>query len=731
MKQTLSDLPDDVLRLILANLESARDLWALALSCYRLHRFVDDDGWRVFVRTRFRSLSIPIPRSQSESGKEVDTSEKASSSSSDGSKSRPQKGRPSYRELAESLTWQSRCWDRRALRFQALQPGAKPRERGAPPPRHPRGSRFQPVVDAYLDPDTREEMVIWGAGEDVVARYRQPGATATTEVTWAGSDGKDFGFKAGYDDVRALSIVKGQARYDGCRSFLTGRDNGELALLSAEPVRFGERLVQFRPAPAVVDGEEVDEDAEESVEQETINSLDVLRDGPKNLIAAATKSSVLVYGLPEDDAAEANPLTIYDLRRDIFPSGTQLCRATWMGQGETIALALRGCNDPLRYLSITPTGWTHHTAAKNANIEQKFDITYGNVCPNSLQPVRPHASSKGGPSLLLSAWRDGTCRLQDLRTPSAFDAVYQDNIDPWSDSEVLMTYGTERFISGGMNGETIKIFDFRWTKDYYHTSGLSCLGATPFPEPPQPFQKRPPGSDWTTPTASRRALCDHMAGLSCRWHEFSRDIYFRPNVSFFLSKALPDRGPNTGVGGVWSLAKASDYSPNFYVGITGGILEANLQPFNPDFERIAPISRTSRAFGDWRRSNGRVSTPTDSVEEISGGVDKLSLTLAPTETAKTGPVILCDPNFGFADWRDSGAVGRGYESTPVAASMMETGDGEACKSNDRAIQLPRLMHPGQAWHESGAGVADFPDEYASLPRENTKYHRLDRHYHNA
>ncbi|KAK0707427.1 hypothetical protein B0H67DRAFT_495384 [Lasiosphaeris hirsuta] len=689
MKQTLSDLPDDVLRLILANLESARDLWALALSCHRLHRFVDDDGWRVFVRSRFRSLAIAIPGpAQSDPGRDGvdDTRDDAKTNSNE-----PRKGRPSYRQLAESLTWQSRCWDRRALRFQALQPTAKPRERGA---RNPRGGRFQPVVDAHLDPDTREEMVIWGAGEDVVARYRQPGGAAATKVTWAGSDGKDFGFGAGYDDVRALSIVRGQARYDGGRSFLTGRDNGELALLSAEPDRFGDRLVQFRPVSASVDGDEVDENTQRPVEQETINSLAVLRDGPKSLIAAATKSSVIVYGLPEDDATEATPLTIYDLRRDIFPSGTQLCRAAWMGQGEIMALALRGCNDPLRYLSITPTGWTHHTAAKNADIEQRYDITYGNVCPNSLQPVRPHASSKGGPSLLLSAWRDGTCRLQDLRTPSVFDAVYQDNIDPWADSEVLMTYGTERFISGGMNGETIKIFDFRWTKNYYHTSGLSCLGATPFPEPPQPFHKRPPGSDRTTPTACRRARCNHVAGLPCRWHEFSRDIYFRPNASFFLSKALPDRGPNSGVGSVWSLAKASDYSPNFYIGITGGILEANLQPSNPDFERIAPISRTS--------------TP-----------------------AETEPVVLCDPNFGFADWRDSHAVGRGYQSTLVAASMMETGDGEACKSNDRAIQLPRLMHPGQSWHESGAGVADFPHEYASLPKENTKYHRLDRRYHNA
>ncbi|KAK0628886.1 hypothetical protein B0T17DRAFT_588872 [Bombardia bombarda] len=610
MTQTLADLPDDVLLLVLASLESARDLRALALSCTRLHQLVRDDGWRVFVRNRFSSLSIPIPPN----------------------------GSHGWKQMAESLTWQSRCWDKRSLQFQAFLPRSAP-SRG---PRT-RQAPFQPVVDAHLDPETNQELVVWGAGENIVARYRERrGRGEPANITWHRSEGKDLGFTAGYDDVISISILK--TRHQAGRAILTGRDNGDLSLLSAEPDRFGERLVHFHPTP------------EEHLQQDTINSLDVLNTSSKMLISAATKSGVLVYHLPEDDVSEVTPSTTYDLRTDVFDnSAAQLCRATWMGQGDVLALALKGCKDPLRYLSLTPSGWTHHSAAKNMDVERQFDIKYGNICPNSLQPVQPVAGSKGGTSLLLSAWRDGTCRLQDLRTPSPFDAVYQDNVDPWADMEALMTYGAERFVGGGMNGAAIKIFDFRWTKDYYHTSGLPCLDMDPFSRPAQPFLQPPVN------TAKGRTRCDHVLGLPCSWHDLSRNIYYRPNASYFLSNALPRKFSSSGI---WSFAKPSDFSPNFYIGISGGVIEASLGP------------------------------------SVSGEPSKNTMS---------------DPNFGIKGWRipGVGAYKRGYESIPLGASMMETGDGYAFQQNDRAIRFPWMWTPRTSMLDAGL----FP----SLRR----HHRLD------
>ncbi|KAK3316387.1 hypothetical protein B0H66DRAFT_293414 [Apodospora peruviana] len=631
MGPTLADLPDDILLLVLISLESARDFRALALSCRRLHRLITGDGWRVFVRSKFPSLSVPLP-------------------------SRSLHG---WQQMAESLTWQSRSWDKRALQFQALLPRPEPGR-----DHRRRGGLFQPVIDAHFDPETDQELVIWGAGENIVARYRQrraaaDGIAAPSSVLWLQSEGKDLGFTAGYDDVRALSIIKDQ-RYPH-PVFLAGRDNGDLALLSAGSRDFGRNLVRFRPELPSDSGSE---NGFGDQEQDTINSVDVLQSGPKTLLATATKSSVFLYSLPDDDSTEtAAPETIFDLRRDVFETAsTQLCRATWMeGQGEVLALALKGCKEPLRYITITPTGWTHHAAAKNTYVENMFNIGYGNICPNSLTPVQPPGSTStaaGGTNLLLSAWRDGTCRLQDLRTPSSFDTVYQDNVDPWADMESLMTYGAERFVGGGMNGAAIKIFDFRWTKTYFHTSGLSCMDSVPFSQPSQPFLKPP-----NRKKRRHEVRCNHVLGTRCYWHELSRHIYYRPNASFFLSNSLPRK---YSASGIWSLTKPSDISPNFYIGISGGIIEATLEP-------------------------------------------------SPESSAH----VTIDPNFGFQDWRETGPV-RGevdYESLPLGAAMMETGDGFAFRQNDRAIRFPRMWTP----RAQGLEAESFKSSLRS-------HHRLDHRY---
>lgn len=166
-------------------------------------------------------------------------------------------------------------------------------------------------------------------------------------------------------------------------------------------------------------------------------------------------------------------------------------------------------------------------------------------------------------SLLSNA---GCPRLQDLRTPSPFDAVYEDNIDPWADMETLLVYGTERFVGGGMNGATIKIFDFRWTKGYYHTFGLPCMDKRPYPEPVQPFLQKPE-------CRGLHRRCNHVRGTPCRWHSLAQNIYYRPNANFFLTRAMQSLSDLTPA--VWSLSKPSDISPNFYIGVSGGVLESS------------------------------------------------------------------------------------------------------------------------------------------------------------
>ncbi|KAK3956703.1 hypothetical protein QBC32DRAFT_330064 [Pseudoneurospora amorphoporcata] len=679
----LADLPHEILLLILSSLPTASDVSHLGLTCRRLRRLVTSEGWRTFVIARFPSLvqSIPAPSS--------------SSSSSSFGQGGGTESRYGYQEIAESLTWQSRCWDKRALGFCAIYPSSSERggagngQRGGGGGRQQgqqRGNMFQSVVDAHFDFATGRELLVWGAGEDLVARRRDwaggQKSKSAPRFSWFKADGRAEGFRKGYDDVRALHLVKGDVFLGGTKengnggggggygygsgrgygkAVVVGRDNGDLALVEAEGERFGKRIVRFRPREGKEEGEK------EGFVQDTINSVDVLYDAPggTRLVAAATKKAVGVYALPDgeeevEEDGEVSPVVIYDLQRSVLDSNTaQLCSAKWMGsQGNVMALALKGCSERLQYLSITESGWTHHTTAKSIITSGGvggLSIPDADVCANSLSPVyaNPNQQRSGGTTLLLSGWKDGTCRLQDLRTCSPYDAIYQDNIQPWDHVEAILTYGTERFVAGaGNSGATIKIFDFRWPKPYSYTSAVPCLGRQPFPKPHQPFAIPPNAS----PTG--RSRCDHVAGLECHWHSLSKHVYYRPNATVFLPRGVPghqhDGNNQHGFTRAWSLAKASDSAPNLYMGVSGGVIEANLQP-----------------------------TPSSPLKPVE--IDPIYGYNYPY---LTGPLPVTNP----AVSRSKGAA-EGYTTVPIKYSLMETGDGKSVEANDRSIRMPRMMGP--------------------------------------
>ena len=364
----ITDLSGDIFLLIITSLDSARDVRSLSLTCRGIHDIVEEGGWWVFVRNRFSSLSIP-------------------STSGDG-----------WRRLAESLTWQSRSWDRRSLQFSTL----LPRRKASRPSRSVAGA-FQPVIDAVICPETDQELVVWAEGEDIKACYRpRTGAPSTIEATWHHFNGKKFGYSPGYDDVRAIAIVD-RPSHDG-REILVGRDNGDLGLLSAEPDRFGERLVSFELARDEDTGAPIWSGG--NIDQDTVASLDVRGD----MVVACTKHSVILYQIPEDDTDTVTPLGVYDLKADSPMRPPKLGSAKWMGDDSMIAVALQGTNQPLRYLTLTPQGCLPSAEGKDITIEGWNRLGCKSICPNSLEPVKLRSSTSKGTTVLLSAWEDGTCR---------------------------------------------------------------------------------------------------------------------------------------------------------------------------------------------------------------------------------------------------------------------------------------------------------------------------------
>ena len=609
---------------------------------------------------------------------------------------------------------------------------------------------FQSVVDASFDFATGRELLVWGAGEDLVARRRDWGggqkSKSAPKFSWFKAEGSVEGFRKGYDDVRALEVVRGdvplrprgeeedharnrrgQGHGNGSgrgsgsgrgfgngtgksygKAVVVGRDNGDLALVEAEGERFGKRIVRFCPGKGE-DGER------EGYVQDTINSVDVLYDAPwgRRFVAAATKKAVAVYGIPDGEEeigedGEVSPVVVYDLQRSVLDSNTaQLCSAKWMGgQGSVMALALKGCAERLQYLSITESGWTHHTTAKSIITSGGLgglSIPDADICANTLSPVfaNPNQQKSGGTTLLLSGWKDGTIRLQDLRTSSPYDAIYQDNIQPWDHVEAILTYGTERFVAGaGNSGATVKIFDFRWPKPYSHTSALPCLGRQPFPKPHQPFTKAPN----TSPTG--RTKCDHLLGLECHWHSLSKHLYYRPNATIFLPRGVPghehDRNNQHGFTRAWSLAKASDSSPNFYIGVSGGVIEANLQP-TPSTPSKSPVEIDPIYGYNYPYFTG-----------------PLPVTHAPA-LAQHHSSSFRNQHHGLSGQTNQDVdVAQGYTTVPIKYSLMETGDGKSVEANDRSIRMPRMMgpfEPSSAYANPGSPFGRVPPTAPRADRE--------------
>jgi hypothetical protein len=198
----------------------------------------------------------------------------------------------------------------------------------------------------------------------------------------------------------------------------------------------------------------------------------------------------------------------------------------------------------------------------------------------------------------------------------------------------LITYGTERFLGGGLDDTTIKIFDFRWTKSYYHTTGQPCSSHAPFPKVTPPLLYGEP-----SPTFTRRPKCDHVSGHYCTWHALSRQDYYRPNVNIYLGRSLANRGRSAGRG-IWSLAKESDLSPRFYIGIPGGVIEANLEPSSGCDDPFYPPN----------------------------------------------PV---DPNFGIVNWRQQDRGG--YQAIDIVPAMVETGSGWGLSPDVTQTRVPPLF----------------------------------------
>ena len=393
----------------------------------------------------------------------------------------------------------------------------------------------------------------------MVMRWRETTRSTLKRETWRSLEGARAGFESGTDDVTAVALVGDYVAKPG---LLVGRASGLLHLVSAGKDDFGRMFASFEPSPG-----------DRDVQQREIQHFDI---DSKGTVAAVTKKSIILYSLSDAESGSAwqtstavRPASVFNIRdiSDATPF-RHLRQAKFMENGD-LAFCMTSSTDSVRVLSQTPSGVVLTNACKlGPSSRCPETLIYKPTHPQNaraLLPVDMRAVPGGNGNAILSSYDDGTIRLQDVRTPAAYDSIYQDHFEVVAPMGPLLAYGMERFIAGSARSPTIKIFDYRWTKAYSYTDALPCNE--------QPMIPKPKSLTLTpSPTVPNRSRCDHLLNLPCNLHALARSDFLRPSCSVYLS--VPEY--KSSATPIYSLAKSSSLATTVYAGLTGELIRMSL-----------------------------------------------------------------------------------------------------------------------------------------------------------
>ena len=228
----LATLPPELLAQIVGHIDSVRAISHLAMTCRKAHAFVENDGFRVFVQTRFPYIKPPTIHSSS-----------------------------FWKEAAHGLTSLAKNWDRKAFIAWNINPQKdvdrdlrSQRSRGRPAP-FGQTMGFTPVIDSYEawyggDWTSRKEVVAWGAGASLCMRGKVMGENERHDWQNLGNTGprginrhkqrfayatyNEQGAIEGLNDITSVSILPQQS-LDGSEHVIIGRASGGLAMISLSP----------------------------------------------------------------------------------------------------------------------------------------------------------------------------------------------------------------------------------------------------------------------------------------------------------------------------------------------------------------------------------------------------------------------------------------------------------------------------------------------------------------
>lgn len=302
-----------------------------------------------------------------------------------------------WNAVADRLTYLDRCWDSRGLSFTVYGEKAPARPKRREFARSRQSVNFHSVMDATTLSSTQEEMLVYGAGENLVFR-RKEDAGSKGKDSWSKLAGREAGFAAGTGDVTAISIIQRQQFPE----VVVGRATGDLQLLAAKDETLSDASQRFTPMHDINDTSKTPL-TKRSPGQRAVSWTEWQPSG--QLLASCRSSDLTLYNLSDTEEAVLKPMLFYDVSKDSAADEISLLRSVKFISQDVVACGLGGCSDPLRWAKIRPTG------IEMLNVGQKKsaggDSAEGSekTTVRSMQPV-----PKMNENLLLSAWDDGSHR---------------------------------------------------------------------------------------------------------------------------------------------------------------------------------------------------------------------------------------------------------------------------------------------------------------------------------
>ncbi|KAJ5142723.1 uncharacterized protein N7515_001510 [Penicillium bovifimosum] len=510
----LSELPAEILYIILAHLPNVNALANLSQTCHRLHKTILDGEsviFREFVQTRFPGIETP----------------------------------PYWRDAAQALTSRSRAMYKKGITARFIVPsdwtklghqGAIVRDRST--------LGYKPPISSYEIWNggswaDRKEVMAWGAGNQLVMRVNQHGHSMKQQwVVLDELDALDV-----YDDIRSLHLLSSQKRYQNdtdVEHLIFGRARGDIShmVISHNEGKYEHKQI-FKT-------------------NEASTVATDLSKGPNPVLAATFQGDAVGFYHAETDEEEIEPFAIL---HPLF--GT--ISTTRLLSSSTVAIGTGLSEGSLSISQITPTGVSHLQAYSLGEPEwARIEHSYENppavqnlsreTFIGAIEPLGAHSLTGGSPGdVFLTAWESHSVRLHDLRAPDPVVNIYVDNTDT-NPIYSLLSFGHDSFLVGSGGEGLVKIFDLRMgTKsralDTQMETGYS------YRAPPHHYPEYGFSTFLSTPAPD--TFTNEAA------HPFAR---YRESPS-------GHRQPNSYRGPVYAMSSPSPSSPTVYAGVVGGIVQ--------------------------------------------------------------------------------------------------------------------------------------------------------------